>query len=74
MSKLELGLEEALKALKEAAENDRSGNRLSASALNLVVDIAWKHQFDSESRSNARRQLAQVLSKEVQAVEQRAKS
>ena len=74
MSEVDLGLEEALKALKEAANSDRDGERLSASTLGLVVDIAWQHQFDADSRSNARRQLAEVLSGEVTAVERRAKA
>ncbi len=73
MSKNEIGLDQALNALSDVAAKDREDQRLSETTLRLVLQIAWEHQFDSESRTQARRQIAEVLSSEVIAAERRGK-
>jgi len=71
MSEVEIGLSEAVKAIEEAAGSDKSGERLNNYTLKLVMDFAWKHQFDTENRTQVRRQLVNILDKEVTAVEER---
>lgn len=71
MSEVEIGLSEAIKAIEEAARSDKSGERLSHATLKLVADFAWEHQFDTETRTQMRRQLVNILDREVTAVEER---
>jgi len=71
MSEIEIGLSQAVKAIEEAAGSDKTGERLNNYTLKLVMDFAWEHQFDTETRSQVRRQLVNILDKEVTAVEER---
>jgi hypothetical protein len=64
MSDVPSGKTEAYEAIVAAADDRDPDQRLSATTLRRVIDVAWAYQFHPVDRSKARQELQDVLAVE----------
>jgi len=60
----------ALEAMLAAVLARPATRQISIPTVRLVVDIAWRHQFDPENRAVARKELRLSLLPEVRRVQE----